>query len=76
VSIVWKGWKTIAQQRAQLESVNEQLERKVVELEESNQKLTTEMSERKHLEEQLLHAQKMESIGRLAGVWPTTSIIC
>jgi signal transduction histidine kinase len=67
LSIVWKGWKTITRQRGQLESVNDELERKVAELEDSNQKLTTEMSERKRLEEQLLHAQKMESIGRLAG---------
>jgi signal transduction histidine kinase/CheY-like chemotaxis protein len=67
VSIVWRGWKTITRQRGQLESINGELEKKVDELGESNEKLTTEMAERKRLEEQLLHAQKMESIGRLAG---------
>jgi hypothetical protein len=67
VSIVWRGWKTITRQRGQLESINGELEKKVDELGESNEKLTTEMAERRRLEEQLLHAQKMESIGRLAG---------
>jgi signal transduction histidine kinase/ActR/RegA family two-component response regulator len=67
VFIVWGGWNTIVRQRGQLELVNRQLETKVQELGDTNARLMTEMAESKHLGEQLLHVQKMESIGRLAG---------
>jgi PAS domain S-box-containing protein len=51
--------------------LNEELEQKVLErtqeLERTNQELQSEMAERKSLQEQLVQAQKMEAIGRLAG---------
>ena len=43
------------------------LELRSEELKEANNQLTTEMEERKQLERQLSQAQKMESVGRLAG---------
>jgi PAS domain S-box-containing protein len=51
--------------------INEELENKVaeqtLELRQANQALVRDIEEREKLEEQLLQAQKMESIGRLAG---------
>ena len=53
----------LRQHRDHLEDV---VHKRTVELQEKNQKLIDEMLERKRMELQLLHAQKMESIGQLA----------
>ncbi len=53
----------LRQHRDHLEDV---VQMRTVELQEKNQRLINEMLERKRMELQLLHAQKMESIGQLA----------
>ncbi len=55
----------------ELRGLNEELEKRVaertVDLQQANATLLQDMEERKRLENQLLQAQKMESIGTLAG---------
>jgi signal transduction histidine kinase len=66
--MVYRGF---AEANSKLRESNETLERRVrertAELEEANQELQREISERERAEQQLLQAQKMEAIGRLAG---------
>ena len=54
----------LRQNQAQLEN---RVAERTIELQQVNAALSRDMEERKKLEEQLLHAQKMESIGVLAG---------
>ncbi len=49
------------------ESLIRKLEAKTLELEQANRRLQADLVERKELEQQLLRAQRMESIGALAG---------
>lgn len=56
-----------AVRRQQLQEESAHLMVRASELERINQRLATEIDERRLLEAQLVHAQKMESIGRLAG---------
>jgi len=47
--------------------LEELVEQRTKDLRQSNQKLMAEIEERKHVQDQLAHAQKMEAIGTLAG---------
>ena len=62
--------RSMAETRADLEATNQNIEQKIQErtkeLHEGQQRLMVEIADRKRLEGQLVHAQKMESIGQLA----------
>ena len=57
--------------KRQTEALNQQLERRVqartAELQESTERLRTEINQREQMEEELLRARKLESLGVLAG---------
>ncbi|MCI0457416.1 MAG: response regulator [Gemmataceae bacterium] len=61
----------VEQRNAQLQRAREELEERVkertAELAQANEALRQEVEDRKRLEAQLLHAQKMDAVGRLAG---------
>lgn len=77
-ALVWVGARAnsraeahLRQVEKELRSAKEGLEERILErtaeLTHANAKLTSEIEERQSLQEQLLHSQKMESIGSLAG---------
>ena len=49
------------------DDLESEVQRRTVELSQANRELTEQIHQREQLETQLLHAQKMEAIGRLAG---------
>ena len=51
VGIVWRGWRIITSQRNQLVSLNAELESRVEDLRETNQKLNAEIAQRREIEE-------------------------
>ena len=73
VTIVWRGWITINQQRRQLESFNlhleTQVERRTSELQQSNDELRKAFEDLKSTQDQLIQSYKLAAVGELiAGV--------
>ena len=69
--MIWHVVYRLRKAEDELQDAHDELERRVsqrtAELAASNDKLAAEAEERKKLNEQLMHSQKMEGIGRLAG---------
>jgi signal transduction histidine kinase len=59
-------WALHEAERRRADELEALVKARTIELEAANQRLAQEMAEREHMEAQLLHAQKMESIGQLA----------
>ena len=73
VTIVWRGWRTITQQRLQLQSFNAQLEtqveRRTSELQQSNDGLSQALRDLQSTQGQLIQSAKLAAVGELvAGV--------
>src|SRR5260221_458647 len=59
-------WRTTQQAALKMNALEEAVEKRTREIREANHALQAEISERKLLENQLVQAQKLESIGQLA----------
>ena len=60
-------WKLGQEARHRVNELEELVGQRTADLQQTNAQLKTEIAERSRLQAQLLHSQKMEAIGRLAG---------